>query len=182
MAASPTSIRCSSLAAVPRSGNRDKAMRSTGCRSTQGVVYHDLSDAAWKATGVVLAALCSCAPCVMVTVPGLLNAWQLRGIGDICNDTTGSHIRCCNVQVLLRRGGIREGAFNCRDAQFILFPTGYHTDPELCKPGTAIPYERDLEWDPRHADCIPIYGMAQVCSLANCVATPWTSLVGETHH
>eukprot|EP00892_Ulva_mutabilis_P007818 jgi/Ulvmu1/5408/UM022_0203.1 len=65
-------------------------------------------------------------------------------------------------QVLLRRGGIREGAFKCSDQnQFVLFPTGYHTDPELCKPGTATPYHQGLEWDPKHADSIPICGVAK---------------------
>lgn len=70
----------------------------------------------------------------------------------------------------MRRGGIREGAFKCGDDRFILFPTGYHTDPELCKPGTATPYESNIEWDPKYAETIPIYGMAQVREVArNCV-------------
>lgn len=67
--------------------------------------------------------------------------------------------------MLLRRGGIREGPFKCgSDNAFVLFPTGYHTDPELCKPGTATPYHDSLDWDPKFADSVPIYGVAQVCS------------------
>lgn len=68
------------------------------------------------------------------------------------------------LQCLIRRGGVREKAFQCPEGPFLLFPTGYHSTSELCKPGEARPYHNDdLMWDPKNSAQVPVKGYAVVC-------------------
>lgn len=162
--ASAVHNRRASVVTVPRNGREGLAMRSSSCGCTKGMVNHNFSDAAREATGLELLASQSCAPCVLKHTAPLhsshfcSNAKVAVALRLLCIDLLAQ------AQVLLRRGGIREGAFKCGDAKFLLFPTGYHTDPELCKPGTATPYVQNLNWDPKHAEHVPIHGMAEVRS------------------
>lgn len=42
-----------------------------------------------------------------------------------------------HTQVLVRKGGIREPTFTPKTQRFLLFPTAFHTDAQLLKPGIA---------------------------------------------
>jgi hypothetical protein len=44
--------------------------------------------------------------------------------------------------VLLRKGGIREPTFKPPSAEFLLFPTAFHAQGELLKPGIAERYQQ----------------------------------------
>lgn len=66
------------------------------------------------------------------------------------------------VQVLLRKGGIREPVFAPPADTFLLFPTYFHTDKGLVKDGSAAPYEGTIDWDPKHQPAVPIKSVAQV--------------------
>jgi hypothetical protein len=46
------------------------------------------------------------------------------------------------LQILLRKGGIREGAFKPQAKNFLLFPTVFHTEEPLLKPGAAQRYQQ----------------------------------------
>jgi hypothetical protein len=67
-----------------------------------------------------------------------------------------------HVQVLLRKGGMREPVFSPRANTFLLFPTGFHTDEGLVKAGSASPYEGTIDWDPKQQLEVPIKSVAQV--------------------
>ena len=41
------------------------------------------------------------------------------------------------LQVLFRRGGIREPRFQIRNCNFLLLPTAFHTEESLLKPAAA---------------------------------------------
>lgn len=41
------------------------------------------------------------------------------------------------LQVLFRKGGIREPTFQPKAKRFLLFPTAFHSDAQLLKPGVA---------------------------------------------
>ena len=72
------------------------------------------------------------------------------------------------MQVLLRKGGIREGTFQAREDTFLLFPTGFHTDEALLREGAAAPYLESLDWDPKAQPSFPIKSVAQVgCTLVD---------------
>jgi hypothetical protein len=43
----------------------------------------------------------------------------------------------CVLQVLFRKGGIREPTFQPKAKRFLLFPTAFHSDAQLLKPGVA---------------------------------------------
>jgi hypothetical protein len=67
------------------------------------------------------------------------------------------------VQVLLRRGGVREGLFRIPDSMFVLFPTKYHATTDLLRRDDTRPYHTDsMAWDPSKADAIPIKSIARV--------------------
>lgn len=60
---------------------------------------------------------------------------------------------------------MREKAFQCPEGPFLLFPTGYHSNTSLCKPGEALPYQDDdLMWDPKNDVQVPLKGYAVVCT------------------
>jgi hypothetical protein len=42
-----------------------------------------------------------------------------------------------HAQVLVRKGGIREPTFTPKAQRFLLFPTAFHSDAQLLKPGIA---------------------------------------------
>jgi hypothetical protein len=44
--------------------------------------------------------------------------------------------------VLLRKGGIREPTFTPKAQQFLLFPTAFHSEAQLLKPGIAERYRQ----------------------------------------
>lgn len=44
------------------------------------------------------------------------------------------------LQVLFRRGGIREPRFRIQSKHFLLFPTAFHTEEHLLKPEAAARY------------------------------------------
>jgi hypothetical protein len=46
------------------------------------------------------------------------------------------------LQVLLRKGGIREPTFTPKAQQFLLFPTVFHSEAQLLKPGIAERYQQ----------------------------------------
>ncbi|NJR41935.1 MAG: DUF1802 family protein [Akkermansiaceae bacterium] len=58
---------------------------------------------------------------------------------------------------------MRDKAFQWPREPFLLFPTGFHSDPALVKEGAAQPYYNDdLMWDPKKDTHIPVKGYAVV--------------------
>ncbi|KAL4443498.1 hypothetical protein ABPG75_011235 [Micractinium tetrahymenae] len=51
--------------------------------------------------------------------------------------------------ILLRKGGIKEPTFTPAAREFLLFPTSFHTDAQLLKPGAAQRYEAECAFDPK---------------------------------
>lgn len=47
-----------------------------------------------------------------------------------------------HTQVLVRKGGIREPTFTPKTQRFLLFPTAFHTDAQLLKPGIAEQFHK----------------------------------------
>ena len=45
-------------------------------------------------------------------------------------------------QILLRKGGIREPTFTPKAQRFLLFPTAFHSDAQLLKPGVAEQFQQ----------------------------------------
>lgn len=45
-------------------------------------------------------------------------------------------------QVLLRKGGIDEKGFDIQARELVLFPSYFHADPSLLKPGMAERYQQ----------------------------------------
>lgn len=54
------------------------------------------------------------------------------------NDTND----CIPPQVLFRKGGIKEPTFRPEAGTFLLFPTAFHTEQQLLKPGVAERYQQ----------------------------------------
>lgn len=46
------------------------------------------------------------------------------------------------MQVLLRKGGIKEPKFVPQASSFVLFPTSFHTQGALLKPGVSERYQQ----------------------------------------
>jgi hypothetical protein len=46
----------------------------------------------------------------------------------------------------VRKGGIREPTFTPKAQRFLLFPTAFHTDPQLLKPGVAEQFHQVRPW------------------------------------
>ena len=46
------------------------------------------------------------------------------------------------VQVLFRKGGIKEPNFKIESTEFMLFPTGFHTDAQLLKAHVGDTYKQ----------------------------------------
>jgi len=42
----------------------------------------------------------------------------------------------------MRKGGIREPTFTPKATRFLLFPTAFHTDAQLLKPGVAEQFQQ----------------------------------------
>lgn len=49
-------------------------------------------------------------------------------------------------QVLFRKGGIKEPTFKPEAKEFLLFPTSFHTEVPLLKPGVAERYQQVHCW------------------------------------
>lgn len=49
-------------------------------------------------------------------------------------------------QILVRKGGIREPTFTPKAQRFLLFPTAFHTDAQLLKPGVAEQFHQVRPW------------------------------------
>jgi hypothetical protein len=65
-------------------------------------------------------------------------------------------------QVLLRKGGIREPTFVPAARRFLLFPTAFHADAALLKPGVA---EQFHEVRLRVLLCVRVRVLAALCAL-----------------
>lgn len=96
------------------------------------------------------------------------NRMEHPGYDAITSAASDGKGMCC-LQCLIRRGGVREKAFECPKDPFLLFPTGFHSDSSLCKPGAAQPYYNDLMWDPKNAVQIPVKGYAVVRVTPTCL-------------
>jgi hypothetical protein len=73
------------------------------------------------------------------------------------------HYRKRVLQVLLRRGGVRESTFRLPDTTFALFPTRFHASKDLLRIAEARTYHDSFDWDPKQAATIPIKSFATVC-------------------
>jgi hypothetical protein len=47
-----------------------------------------------------------------------------------------------DLQILLRKGGIREPTFTPKAQRFFMFPTSFHSEQQLLKPGMAEQYQQ----------------------------------------
>ncbi|GBF95180.1 hypothetical protein Rsub_07893 [Raphidocelis subcapitata] len=64
--------------------------------------------------------------------------------------------------ILIRKGGIKEPKFVPEAAAFLLFPTSFHTDQQLLKPGAASKYREALDLDPKQLPAVPLAQYAEV--------------------
>uniref|UniRef100_A0A383V8R8 Uncharacterized protein n=1 Tax=Tetradesmus obliquus TaxID=3088 RepID=A0A383V8R8_TETOB len=64
--------------------------------------------------------------------------------------------------VLLRKGGIREPTFTPKAQQFLLFPTAFHSEAQLLKPGIAERYQQEMQLEPRQLQHIPLAYFAAI--------------------
>eukprot|EP00882_Tetradesmus_deserticola_P005757 GHRQ01006062.1.p1 GENE.GHRQ01006062.1~~GHRQ01006062.1.p1 ORF type:complete len:279 (+),score=114.54 GHRQ01006062.1:79-915(+) len=64
--------------------------------------------------------------------------------------------------VLLRKGGIREPTFTPKAQQFLLFPTAFHSQAQLLKPGIAERYQQEMQLEPRQLQHIPLAYFAAI--------------------
>jgi hypothetical protein len=46
------------------------------------------------------------------------------------------------MQIIFRKGGIREPAFRPKEEDFYLFPNSFHADDALLKPGAAARFSK----------------------------------------
>lgn len=71
--------------------------------------------------------------------------------------------------VLFRKGGIREPKFRPQSSEFLLFPTAFHTQADLLKPGVAERYQQELQLEPRQVPVLSLGTFARVTGA-------WTTL------
>ncbi|KAI8463142.1 MAG: hypothetical protein J3K34DRAFT_445044 [Monoraphidium minutum] len=64
--------------------------------------------------------------------------------------------------VLLRKGGIKELRFTPEARSFFLFPTSFHSDQQLLKPGAAARHAAAMALEPKALDVIPLGQYAEV--------------------
>lgn len=64
--------------------------------------------------------------------------------------------------ILLRKGGIKEPRFTPEADRFVIFPTSFHTEQQLLKPGAAERYADEMQMEPRQLEVIPIAQYAEV--------------------
>jgi hypothetical protein len=64
--------------------------------------------------------------------------------------------------ILIRKGGIREPTFVPEARAFLLFPTSFHTDQQLLKPGAAERYGAAVALEPRQLPAVPLAQYAEV--------------------
>ncbi|KAJ9522626.1 hypothetical protein QJQ45_019704, partial [Haematococcus lacustris] len=64
--------------------------------------------------------------------------------------------------ILVRKGGIREPTFKPPTDQFILFPTSFHSDQELLKPGVGERYTSALALEPKQQSVLELSSWVQV--------------------
>eukprot|EP00775_Hariotina_reticulata_P010057 gene10057-biopygen12023 len=64
--------------------------------------------------------------------------------------------------ILLRKGGIREPTFTPKARQFFMFPTAFHTQQQLLKPGIAEQYQPAMQLEPKQLLELPLTCFAEV--------------------
>ncbi|GLI61969.1 hypothetical protein VaNZ11_004535 [Volvox africanus] len=64
--------------------------------------------------------------------------------------------------VLFRKGGIKEPTFRPEASTFLLFPTSFHTDQQLLKPGVAERYAEAMRLEPKSEAVLQLPYIAQV--------------------
>ncbi|KAG2500733.1 hypothetical protein HYH03_001497 [Edaphochlamys debaryana] len=64
--------------------------------------------------------------------------------------------------VLFRKGGIKEPTFKPEATSFLLFPTAFHTDQQLLKPGVAERYAQALQLNPKAEKSLTLPCVAEV--------------------
>ncbi|GLC35562.1 hypothetical protein PLESTB_000193600 [Pleodorina starrii] len=64
--------------------------------------------------------------------------------------------------VLFRKGGIKEPTFRPEATTFLLFPTSFHTDQQLLKPGVAERYTQAMKLEPKSESVLCLPYVAQV--------------------
>ncbi|KAG2438915.1 hypothetical protein HYH02_010710 [Chlamydomonas schloesseri] len=64
--------------------------------------------------------------------------------------------------VLFRKGGIKEPTFRPEAGTFLLFPTAFHTDQQLLKPGVAERYAQAMALDPKKEAVLALPYVAEV--------------------
>lgn len=64
--------------------------------------------------------------------------------------------------VLVRKGGIREPTFTPKAQRFLLFPTAFHSDAQLLKPGIAEQFHEEMVLQPKEVDQLRLQYYAEV--------------------
>lgn len=64
--------------------------------------------------------------------------------------------------VLFRKGGIKEPLFRPEAPSFLLFPTAFHSEQQLLKPGVAGRYQEAMHFDPKAAPVLQLSYFAQL--------------------
>ncbi|GFR47471.1 hypothetical protein Agub_g9200 [Astrephomene gubernaculifera] len=64
--------------------------------------------------------------------------------------------------VLFRKGGIKEPTFRPEASAFLFFPTSFHTDQQLLKPGVAERYPEAMRLEPKSESVLQLPYVAQV--------------------
>ncbi|GAX82335.1 hypothetical protein CEUSTIGMA_g9764.t1 [Chlamydomonas eustigma] len=67
--------------------------------------------------------------------------------------------------VLLRKGGIEEKGFRLEAKSFMLFPSYFHADNSLLKPGILERYEREMAFDPKTSAELHLRTYAEVTGM-----------------
>lgn len=80
--------------------------------------------------------------------------------------------------VLFRKGGIKEPTFRPEAGTFLLFPTAFHTEQQLLKPGVAERYQQAMALDPKAQTSLTLPYVAQV---TGAWATPDSGVLAATH-
>jgi len=64
--------------------------------------------------------------------------------------------------ILLRKGGIREPLFKPPGTEFFLFPTAFHSEAQLLKPGMEERYAEAMALEPKQLAVLPLTTFVQV--------------------
>jgi len=80
-------------------------------------------------------------------------------------------------QVVLRKGGIEEKAFDVVARRFLLFPTSFHSGADCLQDGAAQEFQRALAFEPKKRKAVKIFAIAEV---AGAWTTSDPSIIEET--